>query len=189
MNRLENTFFLSEASETVGEGDGLVFLRTNGSGSKVYGAEVNADLQWTDFIDFEVGWTFQRSRLDEPEPEFGLQQFYRFPESYGYVAGRYIHPRFSVGTIVSFTGGMWLKHYAGFIPEDRVETTPGFTVVDLRGEMPIYRAESRISLVMQLFNLFDVFQEDLDRGPEKHSGYVYGPRRPRTFASGLKFDF
>ncbi|AKJ65230.1 hypothetical protein [Kiritimatiella glycovorans] len=33
--------------------------------------------------------------------------------------------------------------------------------------------------IVALFN-FDEFQDDLDQGPNRDSGYVYGPRLPRT---------
>jgi outer membrane receptor for ferrienterochelin and colicins len=38
-------------------------------------------------------------------------------------------------------------------------------------------------------NLFDDFQNDLDRGPFHDSTYIYGPRQPRMIYAGLKFEF
>ena len=187
--RLRDTFLLTEVSDVLPDEEALVFLRTNGPGSRVYGLELNTDFQLTPFLDVEAGWTFQRSRLDKPEPEFGLQEFYRFPGSYGYVTGRYTNRRFRLGATFSHSGSMWLKHYAGYIPEDRVERTPSYRAIDLNLEVPIPQTDSRIKLVANVFNLLDTFQEDLDRGPYKHSGYVYGPRRPRSLAIGLKYSF
>lgn len=188
-NRLRDTFILSRLPETESEPDRVLFERSNGAGSRISGLELNSDLQIRESFDLEVGWALQRGRLDQPEPEFQRIHFYRFPGHYGYITGRYRRPFFTVGATVSYTGSMWLKHYAGFIDRDRVERTPPFTVVDLRFEFPLKGSESPISLVGNVFNLFDEFQKDYDRGPAKDSAYVYGPRRPRSFALGLRFDF
>ena len=37
-------------------------------------------------------------------------------------------------------------------------------------------------------NLTDAYQEDLDRGQLRDSSYVYGPRLPRTYFVGVKFE-
>jgi outer membrane receptor for ferrienterochelin and colicins len=38
-------------------------------------------------------------------------------------------------------------------------------------------------------NLFDSYQDDFDTGPDRDSGYIYGPMMPRNFFVGLKFSF
>ena len=38
-------------------------------------------------------------------------------------------------------------------------------------------------------NLFDAFQSDLDRGPDRDPAYVYGPSLPRSYFAGVKFSF
>ena len=38
-------------------------------------------------------------------------------------------------------------------------------------------------------NLFDAFQSDLDRGPDRDPAYVYGPSLPRSYFAGVKFRF
>lgn len=35
-------------------------------------------------------------------------------------------------------------------------------------------------------NIFNSYQKDLDFGPLKDAGYVYGPALPRMFFAGLK---
>ena len=37
-------------------------------------------------------------------------------------------------------------------------------------------------------NLTDEYQRDLDRGPLRDAGYVYGPRFPRSVVVGVKVD-
>lgn len=38
-------------------------------------------------------------------------------------------------------------------------------------------------------NITNSFQRDLDIGPNRDAGYVFGPSRPRTIYSGLKIGF
>jgi outer membrane receptor for ferrienterochelin and colicins len=38
-------------------------------------------------------------------------------------------------------------------------------------------------------NLFDAYQEDLDRGVNRDPAYVYGPSRPRSFFLGIETAF
>jgi len=36
-------------------------------------------------------------------------------------------------------------------------------------------------------NIFDSFQNDIDRGPFRDSVYVYGPTMPRSYFIGVNF--
>jgi outer membrane receptor for ferrienterochelin and colicins len=47
---------------------------------------------------------------------------------------------------------------------------------------PRLRLESSVGIQ----NLFNSFQRDLDTGPDRDAGYVYGPMRPRTFLLSLR---
>ncbi|MDD5061828.1 MAG: TonB-dependent receptor, partial [Candidatus Marinimicrobia bacterium] len=38
-------------------------------------------------------------------------------------------------------------------------------------------------------NVFDAYQEDLDRGANRDPAYVYGPTRPRTLFFGIETAF
>jgi outer membrane receptor for ferrienterochelin and colicins len=38
-------------------------------------------------------------------------------------------------------------------------------------------------------NIFDAYQDDLDRGPNRDSAYVYGPRFPRQFNISAQLSF
>ncbi len=184
--RLEDTFVLDEIG---GECEGaMIFQRINGGGAKVYGVELNADLDFPGGFDIEAGLTFQRSRLDEPEPDFGSEYFFRTPDTYGYLMASYSCPRFFINGTLEYTGEMWAPHYAGYIDEDVLERTPGFAVFNMRVGMPLLREPFGLTLIANVFNITDDFQGDLDMGPNRDSGYIYGPRRPRTFLVGLKLD-
>jgi outer membrane receptor for ferrienterochelin and colicins len=84
---------------------------------------------------------------------------------------------------------MLVPHYAGYIHEDRVDESKTFVVwnavvghdFDTRGgEMRFYLA---------LDNILDEYQDDLDRGPHRDSGYVYGPLHGRRIRMGFTTTF
>jgi len=38
-------------------------------------------------------------------------------------------------------------------------------------------------------NVFDAYQSDFDRGAFRDADYIYGPRLPRNFYVGMKYEF
>ena len=87
---------------------------------------------------------------------------------------------------------MKAPHYAGYIAEDRLETTGSFLTVDLSvaRDLPLGADRARIlRLTVGARNLTDEYQPDLDRGPLRDSSYVYGPRLPRSLYLGAKLAF
>ncbi|MDE5955238.1 MAG: TonB-dependent receptor, partial [Bacteroidales bacterium] len=38
-------------------------------------------------------------------------------------------------------------------------------------------------------NIFNAFQRDFDQGPDRDSGYIYGPSAPRCFFVGIKLNY
>jgi outer membrane receptor for ferrienterochelin and colicins len=88
-----------------------------------------------------------------------------------------------------YTGPMEVPHYAGDIPADRLETSPSFFTVDLAVNKEFHVGESELTLTAGVKNLFGDYQDDLDSGPNRDSGYVYGPRYPRMFHLGCKLEF
>jgi len=133
----------------------------------------------------------QRSRLDEPEPDFGSRDFFRTPNSYGYASLNYQRSGFLEANLsLEYTGKMKIPHLAGYIDEDRLESSPNFWVVDIKLKKPFYpNRQNEFSLFVGIYNLFDSYQKDLDLGVYRDSGYVYGPSRPRSFYTGFEFSF
>jgi len=185
--KLSNTF-INDEIERAGK-NATYFMRINGGSSKVYGLEINAYIKLPVGFDVETGFTFQRTCLDEPEPDFGSTRFFRTPDEYGFLALGYSHDRFSLFGRLEYTGSMLAPHYAGWIENDVLEETPAFTLVSVRFVVPVIKKPFGLNLVGDVYNLTDVYQEDLDKGPNRDSGYIYGPRRSRTLSIGLKFEF
>jgi outer membrane receptor for ferrienterochelin and colicins len=132
----------------------------------------------------------QRARFDEPEPDFGSLDLFRTPRRYGSATLTWVEPR--VGELfvgLRVTGSMRAPHYAGFIDEDRLERTPVFATLDASvARALVSDGARRLVLTVTGRNLTGSFQRDLDRGPLRDAGYVYGPRVPRAVAVGLRVE-
>lgn len=83
-----------------------------------------------------------------------------------------------------YTGEMKVPHLAGYIPEDRLETTDPFLTLDVRvaRELAVLSDPTTcLRLAVGGRNVSDEYQDDLDQGPDRDAGYVYGPRFPRSW--------
>jgi outer membrane receptor for ferrienterochelin and colicins len=187
-NKLTDTFILHEINRTE---RARILERINGSGSRVYGLSLDLGLVLGPQFSFSSGWTIQRSRLDRPEPDFQSREFFRTPDSYGYISMSYKNKRvLNVDLSGEYTGSMKAPHYAGYIDEDRLETTPSFWVLNLKLQRSLSIAENYdASVFLGAYNVLDSYQEDLDKGIDRDSGYVYGPAKPRSFYMGFEFTF
>jgi len=187
-NKLTNTFILHEIERIE---KARILERINGSGSRVYGLSLDFGLVLGPKLSLSSGWTIQRGRLDEPEPDFNSREFFRTPNSYGYINMSYKNKKLvNVDLSGEYTGPMKAPHYAGYVDEDRLETTPSFWVLNLKFHRPINITENyHISVFLGAYNVLNSYQEDLDKGVDRDSGYVYGPARPRSFYVGFEFSF
>jgi outer membrane receptor for ferrienterochelin and colicins len=169
------------------------FVRTNGSGSEVYGIELNTGLVRSGLFSLDAGIVLQRARFDVPEPDFGSLRLLRTPQVTGVASFTWRAWRpWELFVGMKYTGQMKVPHYAGFIPEDRLESAEPFLTLDanISRRIPL-SADDSSALVLKLGakNLTDEYQEDLDRGPDRDAGYVYGPRFPRTVYTSAKLEF
>ena len=187
-NDLKNTFILHEIERTE---KARILERINGSGSEVYGLSLDFGLVLGPSFSLSSGWTVQRSKLDEPEPEFNSREFFRTPNSYGYISASYKNKKFlNIDLSGEYTGSMKAPHYVGYIDEDRLETTSPFVVMNLKLHRDVNITENcNLSVFLGAYNLLDSYQEDLDKGADRDSGYVYGPAKPRCFYTGFEFSF
>ncbi len=193
---VEITGFFTELEDTfdttfVGN-DGVadIFERDNAGDAEVYGTEFNLGYQVPGSYELRLGWVFQSATFDEPAGDFGSRNFERTPDSYGVITASFF-PAEGWECFIGgkYTGSMEVAHYAGFIEEDRLEDTPSFFEVDAIVTKTLVWGDRDVICSVGVKNLTDEFQEDLDKGPDRDAGYIYGPRFPRTvFASvGLEF--
>jgi outer membrane receptor for ferrienterochelin and colicins len=171
-------------------GDYRQLLRVNGKGSYVRGLELNWDLQVYPRANLRGGATFQVSRYEEPEPQFGSTRYFRTPDRYGFVAVDFELPRrIELLSTVDITGPMLVPHYVGYIHEDRVEQSKTFVLWNAVVGHNFDTHAGLIRLYLALDNILDEYQDDLDRGPLRDSGYVYGPLHGRRVRAGFTMTF
>jgi outer membrane receptor for ferrienterochelin and colicins len=166
------------------------FLKTNLGGAEVYGVELNAGWGIGDDVILQGGVVLQRSRFDEPEPDFDSRDFFRTPNRYGNLSATWnVHDVADFFFGVIYTGPMLVPHYAGFIDDDRLETSEPFWVFDAFVTRAFEWGGRGLELTAGVRNLTNAFQPDLDRGPLRDSNYVYGPRFPRSLRLGVRTSF
>jgi outer membrane receptor for ferrienterochelin and colicins len=166
----------------------LELFRINGGDAHVQGIE--ATVGWLGGrFEGQLGWVLQKGEYDEPQ-DFGETGFFRLPGSYG-VMRAYWRDRRLVDLFVGlrYLGSEKVPHYAGWIDEDRLETTRAFWVLDLSLSRRLPLGDDSLTVTLGVRNLTDAYQEDLDQGPERDTTYIYGPRYPRTFFASLGYDF
>jgi len=165
------------------------FLRVNAEGARVEGIELSASVRWGSRLTLQAGFVTQSSRFDVAEPDFGSLELFRSPDQYGTLSLQARLPaELDLFLGARYTGSMLAPHYAGFIAEDRLETTPSFLELDLNLSRDFELAGRTLTFTLGAKNLTDAYQEDLDRGPERDSNYVYGPRLPRTYHLGVRWE-
>ena len=171
----------------------LLLTRTNASGARVAGLNVEAKVGYGHLLTFQAGYTYNHSRYIEPEqwsenlniaPQ---RRMFRTPDHYGYFLCN-IEPvkHFHIVTNGKVTGSMLVQHFAGYVPEDEEVETPVFFEWDFKlcYDIPLYKHYT-LEVNAGVKNLLDHFQRDIDQGMDRDAGYVYGPATPRTFFAGI----
>ena len=183
--------------EKVGEDDrgNIIRERRNASGATVGGVSAELKAGIPGRFEVQLGYTFQRSRYNEPErwsDEVEPQRrMFRAPDHYGFLTADCTLVRdLSLSLFGTFTGRMLVQHNAGFIAHDAEKLTPAFWDMGLRLRYDLHLTRQlRLELSAGVKNLFDSYQRDLDYGASKDSAYVYGPSLPRAYFVGAKFAF
>ena len=193
-NDLKDVFFLDERGEDA-QGN-LVFVRTNKKGARVMGINLEAKVAYK-WAQLQAGATYQQSRYKEAEtwsdnPNIAPQKkMFRSPDVYGYFTAT-LTPieRLSVALTGTYTGSMLVQHLAGYIPEDREETTPDFWDINMKVayDIPLYKSTS-LQLNAGVQNIFNAYQKDFDKGVSRDAGYIYGPGLPRRYFIGCKISY
>ncbi|MEB2363986.1 MAG: TonB-dependent receptor [Bryobacteraceae bacterium] len=166
-------------------------LRVNGPGAHVAGVDFDGTIQLSRRLGLRGGVTVQQARWKESEAQFGARDFFRAPKRYGFLGLDWDLPHeIEVTGTADFTGSMLIPHYAGYINEDRLETSKRFGVFNAVVSKTFTVADaSKIRLFFNMQNIGDSYQRDLDPGPSRDSAYVYGPAEMRRAVVGLTYEF
>ena len=171
----------------------LLLTRTNASGARVAGMNIEAKVGFGHLLTFQAGYTYNHSRYIESlqwseNPNIAPQRrMFRTPDHYGYFLCN-IEPveHFHIVTNGKVTGNMLVQHFAGYVPEDEEVTTPTFFEWDIKlcYDIPLYKHYT-LEINAGVKNILDQFQSDLDKGMDRDAGFIYGPATPRTFFAGI----
>jgi outer membrane receptor for ferrienterochelin and colicins len=74
-----------------------------------------------------------------------------------------------------------------YIQQDEMVRTPDFFDFNAKVSYTFNLADKvNLQINCGVQNIFNAFQQDLDKGGYRDSGYFYGPTAPRTYFLGLK---
>ncbi len=189
---LQDVFYLREdGTDAAGN---VLFTRTNAHGAWVGGLNIEGKLAFqlsTFNFQLSMGYTFQQSRYTEPlqwSANVPAQsRMLRTPDNYGYLLFD-IEPvkNFTVSINGKATGSMLVPHLAGYVAQDQETVTPSFWDLGIRLAYDIHLYKHYcLQLSAGVKNVLDQYQRDLDKGPLRDAGYIYGITTPRTWFLGL----
>lgn len=195
LTRLNNPF--TTVSEDQADGT-IVKTVVNSTGAKVYGVNLEVQADYKSILQLQVGLTLQRSLYKEATKWSGnahdeveaTRRMMRTPDVYGYTIITW-NPLKRVSSNLSgkYTGRM-LVPYEGGGTLNRTVNSPSFFELGwkLAYEIPFYK-QAVLEVNGGVQNIFNSYQRDFDKGPDRVSTYVYGPNLPRSFYVGGKLSF
>ncbi|MBQ2808320.1 MAG: TonB-dependent receptor [Bacteroidaceae bacterium] len=191
-----NNVFILEDIGTNADGHAMK-ERRNGNGARVYGANIDAKIAHGKDISLQFGFTAQQSRYKSAEAwtevdgtPLTTKRMMRTPDYYGYFTLTSSPlKRLDLSLTGTYTGSMIVPHYAGYIENDRMETTPDFFDLNFKAAYTfVLHDHINLELNAGVQNILNSFQKDLDKGEFRDSGYFYGPTQPRTYFVGIKIS-
>ncbi len=171
----------------------IIHEKTNTSGATVAGMNLEAKAAFGKNYQLQAGFTYQRSQYDElPEPwsktVAPTKNMFRTPDWYGYFTGTLMPLKnFTAALSGVYTGSMLVQHNAGYVPQDGNVKTPAFFDANIKLSY-LFKLGGSLALELSagVKNVFDSYQRDFDKGPDRDAGYMYGPIYPRSYFAGLK---
>ncbi|MCD7962393.1 MAG: TonB-dependent receptor [Rikenellaceae bacterium] len=174
----------------------LLLLRRNDTGARFGGINFEFRATLPGVVDIQAGYTFQKSKYKYPfrwsddENLPAQKKMFRSPDNYGYLTANFnITKNFDASLFCNYTGSMLVQHNAGYIDENTEKLTRDYLDLGIRFAYT-FRLSGLFDIELNagIKNLFDTFQKDIDRGPLKDSGYIYGPSMPRLYFFGIKLS-
>lgn len=174
-----------------------ILERRNGTGADIKGITFELQSDFISDIYFKSGITFQQSRFYEPiewsagDEESGTpsqfsNKFFKSPSIYGYFLVAYkLSQALEINLSGSYTGPMYIPHYAGYIKQDVLKQTDSFFELNAMLSYNIMHSP-HLRLSLGCYNILNQYQKDFDKGINRDAGYIYGPFRP--ISPYLKFE-
>ena len=174
------------------------YERRNADGAEVKGVNVEMTVSPMETMRIQLGTTWQRSLYTGRGKEWDEGQYERrmerTPDLYAYISDIYKPiKRLTLIATGTFTGPMLVYHNVadetkhGDGGEVEKVITSSFLDLSLKAAYSIpFGSHASLEISIGIQNLLDSYQRDLDSGPERDAGYVYGPSLPRTVFFGAK---
>ena len=182
----------------------LIKERYNESGANVVGGNFEINFAWKDKIQLQAGMTAQSSmynrarKWSDDENVAAEKRMFRTPMLYGFTTLSYSPVKdLMMALSGTFTGSMLTEHHAGgidtdgnVIKHDRTEKTPVFADINFKisYDFELYKGIF-FELNAGVQNIFNSYQKDFDRGPDRDANYIYGPAMPRNYFFGVKLHY
>ena len=117
---------------------------------------------------------------------------FRTPDLYGYLTATVTPVKhFDISLSGTYTGSMLVQHMeSSGTPVDVAVRTPRFFDLNIKlaYEFTIARIMG-LEINCGVKNIFNAYQRDFDKGPDRDSDYIYGPALPRSLFAGIKIKF
>lgn len=203
---IDDVFFNDQSTDNPLTPGILESTKMNSGSARVFGAELNLSYTYKKFTG-EIGYVEQRSEFGRTQVLTGTvggpptdnpiftDRFDRTPNRYGVVKMGYDDSVWSGFVAGRYTGNMVAAHIVNDpvtgaqLRNERV-TTPNFFLVDIvLSRTWALTDHAKLTASLGVKNVFNGFQRDLDDGPFRDSDFVYGPRFPRTYFTGINLEF
>ncbi len=186
--KLNNPFVMEYGDPD--ENGTVIYTRKNAeAGAYVRGINLELNVMASTKLTIQSGFTFQQSRYEEPQ-EFGEKDFFRTPNTYGYLTANWDpDKKFGLSATGNYTGPMLVPYFDPTIPipeDGELRTSQSFFDLGFKGRYNIKINGATLQLYAGMKNIFNSYQNDFDSGINRDPGYIYGPGEPRTVYFGIK---
>lgn len=184
-----NNPFASEFSEPDSNGI-VIYTRINAEkGASVLGLNTELSIIPSENFYFKSGLTVQNSQYEKAQ-SFNEKNFFRTPNTYGYLNFTYSPTKKLEATLSGvYTGAMLIPYFGSTLPDTDagiLRTTDPFFDFGLKIQHTHKINCAKMQLYAGIKNIFNSYQNDFDSGIDRDPGYVYGPTLPRTIYVGIK---
>ncbi|MFH2095017.1 MAG: TonB-dependent receptor, partial [Bacteroidota bacterium] len=185
---LENPF-ISLPGQADSEGNVVCERMNANDGAMVKGVNMELSLVPSKKYDLKAGLTMQDSRYNNIQ-QFNTAEFLRTPDLYGFMALNVNVPEnLAMSLFGTYTGTMLVPYY-GLNQDDpdagSLHQTKSFFDIGTKIEYRIKLNGISLKLFAGIKNMFNTYQDDLERGIDRDAGYIYGPSYPRYVFVGAK---
>lgn len=170
----------------------VIYTRMNAEeGATVQGINLEFNASPTRRLQFQSGFTLQKSAFEEPQ-EFNEKRFFRSPSRYGFASLNYTPASgFDVSVTTNYTGPMLVPYFGPRLPnpeEGELFSSGSFfdTGIKLGYNISVTKF-IKMQVNAGVKNIFNSYQDDFDTGIDRDPAYMYGPSNPRSIYFGLKF--